>query len=45
MTKEMEIIAIENRLKKLRGSIKNIKSPGVVRKLERKLRNLKNPKI
>lgn len=45
MTKEMEIIAIENRLKRLRGSIKNIKSPGVVRKLERKLRNLKNPKI
>ena len=41
MTKEMEIVAIENRLKKLRGSTKNIKSPGVVRKLERKLRNLK----
>ena len=45
MTKEIEIVAIENRLKKLRGSIKNIKSSGVIRKLERKLRNLKTLEI
>ena len=42
MTKEIAIVAIENRLKKLRGSIK---SPGVIRKLERKIRNLKTLEI
>ena len=41
MTKEIEIINIENRLQRLRGTEKNIKCPGVIRKCERKLRKLK----
>ena len=41
MTKETEMIIIDNRIRKLKGSDKNIKSPGVLRKLNRKLRKLK----
>lgn len=40
MTKESKIIMIDNRIRKLKGSDKNIKCPGVLRKLTRKLRNL-----
>lgn len=40
MNKEIEIIALKNRIQRLKGSDKNIKSPGVLRKLYRKLRNL-----
>lgn len=40
MTKEIEIIMIKNRIRRLKSSEKNIKSPGVLRKLNRKLRNL-----
>ena len=40
MTKESKIIMIDNRIRKLKGSDKNIKCPGVLRKLNRKLRNL-----
>lgn len=40
MNKEIEIIAIKNRIQKLKGTDKNIKCPGVLRKLYRKLRIL-----
>lgn len=45
MTREMKILSIQNRLNKLYGTEKNIKSPGVIRKLERQLRNLKSYKF
>lgn len=41
MTTDLKIIMIDNRIRKLKGSDKNIKSPGVLRKLNRKLRKLK----
>lgn len=42
MTKEIEMtmIMINNRIHKLKGSDKNIKCPGILRKLNRKLRKL-----
>ncbi len=44
MTKETEMIMIDNRIRKLKASDKNIKCPGVLRKLNRKLRNLEAEK-
>lgn len=44
MTKETEMIMINNRIRKLKSSDKNIKSPGVLRKLNRKLRKLEAEK-
>lgn len=41
MNKEAQIALAENRLANLQGSPKNIKCPGVVRKVARQLRNLK----
>lgn len=41
MNKEARIALVENRLTNLQGSPKNIKCPGVVRKVARQLRNLK----
>ena len=41
MTKEFELMAAENRYAKLAESPKNFKCPGVLRKLRRKIRNLR----
>lgn len=41
MNKEAKIALAENRLANLQGSPKNIKCPGVERKVARQLRNLK----
>lgn len=41
MTKEETLKIKESRLAKLKGNSKNFKCPGVVRKLEREVRNLK----
>ena len=41
MNKEARIALVENRLTNLQGSPKNIKCPGVARKVARQLRNLK----
>ena len=38
--REFEILTLENRINKLSESPKNIKCPGVLKKLRRKLRNL-----
>ena len=38
--KEFQILNIENRISKLTNSTKNIKCPGVLKKLRRRLRNL-----
>ena len=40
MTKEFKILSLENRINKLSNSGKNVKSPGVLKKLHRQLRNL-----
>ena len=40
MTTEAKKNMLERRIAKLKGSEKNIKCPGVLRKLNRKLRNL-----
>lgn len=40
MTREQKKAILENRLKTLKESPKNVKCPGVVRKLTRQLRNL-----
>ena len=40
MEKKNKIEILKNKLNKLEGSPKNIKCPGVVRKLRRQLRNL-----
>lgn len=40
MTKEAKLMLLKNRLNTLEGSIKNIKSGGVVRKLKRQIRNM-----
>ena len=40
MTKEFKILSLENRIHKLSNSSKNVKSPGVLKKLHRQLRNL-----
>ena len=42
MEKNIEIELIKERIKKLRNSNKNLKCPGVLRKLERKLYKLEN---
>jgi hypothetical protein len=41
MDNKDKILAMENRLHKLKNNGKNSDSPGVVRKLERKIRKLK----
>ena len=41
MTKEQKILAMENRLHKLKSNGKNLDSPGVAKKLERKIMKLK----
>ena len=38
--KEFKILNLENRIHKLSNSAKNVKSPGVLKKLHRQLRNL-----
>ena len=38
--KEFKILNLENRIHKLSNSGKNVKSPGVLKKLHRQLRNL-----
>ena len=39
-TKEFKILSLENRIHKLSNSGKNVKNPGVLKKLHRQLRNL-----
>ena len=41
MTKELQLMAAENRYATLSASPKNLKCPGVLRKLRRQIRNLK----
>ena len=40
-TNEDKLLALENRVHKLKNNGKNSDSPGVVKKLERKIRRLK----
>ena len=40
MTKEAKLVLMKDRLNKLEGSKKNIKCPGVVKKLRRQIRNM-----
>lgn len=40
MTKNEKLILMKDRYNRLYGSVKNIKCPGVVRKLRRQIRNL-----
>ena len=42
MTNEVKIAILKDRYNKLKENGKNIKSPGVLRKLERQLRNAEN---
>lgn len=42
MTKTEILAAKKNRLQKLEGSAKNIKSGGVVRRLKREIRNMES---
>lgn len=42
MTEANKLALMKNRLVVLEGNGKNIKSPGVVRKLQRQIRNLEN---
>ena len=44
MTKEIILKQKENRLNKLIQNGKNIKSPGVIRKLKREIKNLSSDK-
>jgi hypothetical protein len=39
--KEFQLLKLQNRLARLKGTEKNIKSPGVVRKLTRQIYKLK----
>lgn len=39
--KEFQLLKLQNRLVRLKGTEKNIKSPGVVRKLTRQIYKLK----
>ena len=41
MTKEQELALMKNRLATLESNGKNIKSPGVVKKLRRRVKNFK----
>jgi hypothetical protein len=38
--REFEILSLENRMHRLSNSVKNIKCPGVLKKLRRRLRKL-----
>lgn len=40
MTKEEKLVLMKNRLAVLDGSPKNIKCPGVIKKLRRQIRNM-----
>ena len=40
MEKEIKLAIMKNRMAKLQANGKNIKSPGVVRKLTRQIRNI-----
>jgi hypothetical protein len=40
-TDEEKLLALENRLHKLKNNGKNSDSPGVIKKLQRKIRNIK----
>ena len=40
MNKEQKLALMKNRLASLKGNPKNVKCPGVVRKLSREIRNL-----
>lgn len=42
MSKSEKITLMKNRLATLKGTPKNIKCPGVVRKLERQIRSMEN---
>ena len=42
MNKEQRLALMKNRLSTLKDSPKNLKCPGVVRKLTRQLRNIEN---
>lgn len=42
MSKEQRLALMKNRLSTLKDSQKNIKCPGVVRKLERQIRSMEN---
>ena len=42
MTKDKKLLLMENRLNKLKRNGKNADSPGVARKLERKIIKMKN---
>lgn len=45
MTKEMKISILEDRLNKIKARSDAFKSPGVMRKIERQIRNLKKAEI
>ena len=42
MSKEQRLALMKNRLSTLKGSPKNVKSEGCVRKLKRQIRNMEN---
>lgn len=42
MTREVKLAIVKGRYAKLAGSDKNIKCPGVLRKIRREIRNLEN---
>lgn len=42
MSKSEKIALMKNRLATLKGTPKNVKCPGVVRKLERQIRSMEN---
>ena len=42
MSKEQRLALMKNRLFTLKGSPKNVKCPGIVRKLERQIRSMEN---
>ena len=42
MSKEQKLALMKNRLSTLKGSSKNLKCTGVVRKLERQIRDMEN---
>lgn len=42
MSKAEKLALMKNRLSVLKGTLKNVKCPGVVRKLERQIRNMEN---
>jgi hypothetical protein len=42
MTREEKLIIMKDRYNKLAGTPKNIKAPGVVKKLKRQIRNMES---